>query len=131
MDLYELTRKLVRRGCPDHRSLFWHRSAYSHNRDAWHYFPDAALVDRRIECAPAKCPVSDDDALAIWTCWALEWWLGLSPTHSATYWVSKRGIPSHWIVHHADGRGASPNSPTILEAIEAATRHLEPTNGTV
>jgi len=117
-DLYELTRKLVRRGCPDHRSLFWHRSAYSHNRDAWHYFPDAALVDRRIECAPAKCPVSDDDARAIWTCWALEWWRGLDARHNV-YW------PYTWCVLRRGSRDLS-RELTALESIEAATRHLEP-----
>lgn len=127
MDLYELTRKLVRRGCPerprlvateryDGAPLVWVLSTVG---GKWHH------------------PIDESDARSIWTLWALEWLRDMTAEkdvhvehHDSTGWQVSSCFDVEWVGpngklgkfdFHADHSG-----PTIIEAIEAATRHLEP-----
>lgn len=119
MTLYELTRKLVERGCPEHpRLLAWDDTWYDHH---------PLKSDRRANI------VHPDDAGAIWTMWALEWFMG-SAVHAGAMVVYERqsgaGLVHYlWAERDGDDRGnALGMGDGALEAIEAATRHLEPTN---
>lgn len=88
MNLYEITRKLVARGCQPPAKIRW-------NGQAWEY------VDAEPDFV-AK--IRDNEARAFWACAALEWlWSPGGPSQSVN----------------------EPHGPTILDAIEAATRHLE------
>lgn len=115
MDLYELTRNFVRRGCEEHPRL-----TPTEKREGaplvWVLSSDGGKWFR---------PVDDSDARDLWTMHALEWFKGLKPQQDIH-------------VEHEEHEGWAVSScfdkdcagwhcaPTILEAIEAATRHLEP-----
>lgn len=101
-DLYELTRKLVERGCPEHPRLEWELGVSS-----WWY--GSRIIH----------PV---DARAIWTMWALEWWIKLGVAERSSVVINGMFIThlTEWGTDKSYGHGDS-----ILDAIEAATRHLE------
>lgn len=71
MTLYELTRKLVARGCPEHPRLYWFTGEVGYPRRG---------KRNKIECwalgydEDAKCPegIEDDDATDLWTAHALR-----------------------------------------------------------
>ncbi len=93
MNLHEITAKLVARGCPEHPRLK-HPSKHALNGGAgWWYVDQEGTWSLQ----------HPDDALAIWTQWALLWAV------NADAWPT---------------RDFDCSFPTI-EAIEAATRHLE------
>lgn len=96
MNFPELVNQLVLRGCPPHPRLIYEADRYESNRGTWNWYQTADAW-----------PVTyhRDDARAVWTAWALEW-VG-SVTHTD---------------YHDYRLGPS----MTLEAIEEATRNLEP-----
>lgn len=111
-DLYELTRKLVERGCPEHPSL-----KYAHK--SW--FIALCKADDPWELLDVEPDGSVPDARDLWTMHALRWLEALvggiavyGPGTGTAYAV-------RWDAG-SDDHGAE--GATILEAIEAATRHL-------
>lgn len=144
-NLYELTRKLVERGCPDHPRLTWADSQQTvYGEDSWVYGDPNGYDDH--------WPADPDDARAIWTMWAMEWWLKCAIMRSLHYAFDDAGTdadisiyaynpervkdgagnPKKPVTVYVDNdppvgsftEGVVGEAPTILEAIEAATRHL-------
>lgn len=135
MTLYELTRKLVARGCPEHPRLKHKRSSHS---SFWTLYDRHADFEDRHPGYNLTCAedvLRDQDATDLWTAHALEWLMRIAPhmivVRDEAGWaidklVSTYDQPSNQIIECSpvtNGRAA-----TLLEAIEAATRHLEPTN---
>lgn len=116
MTLHEIYNKLLRRGCPEHpRVRYSERPWYTGTHWGYHDEDDG----KPLMSADAA------DARAIITMHALEWWL----TTKLAMSVSTRS--PHWGIGFppcaTTGLDGSVNhAPTILEAIEAATRYLEP-----
>lgn len=100
-DLYELTRKLVARGCPDCPWFEW-----SDDRELFCYEGEA-------------CP--DEMVRAGWTMWALEWYA--TEGHPADDDDAMDEFDREYLYARSC---AGFSRDAILEAIEAATRHLEP-----
>lgn len=107
-DLYELTRKFVRRGCPDH--------------------PDVYLVEGG-DWFVHSDPLNENLARDLWTMHALQWahdlGLMLLSREGTAVLVSTKDVALADTTRlelktELVGKGAS-----ILEAIEAATRYLE------
>lgn len=118
-DLYEITRTLVRRGCPEHPRLrhTWYASTLMPNPPEGGFW---SLVGRQ-EPRSHRSGITDDDARAIWTQHALEWALGL--IRASKLCVAR----TPYVLNFIDAPGAERAAgKDILEAIEAATRHLEP-----
>ena len=102
MNLYERTRKLVSRGCPEHPRVSWNTC----DRDVG---PIAQLKVAFLQFPQALCDMENDapDARDLWTAHALRW---AEPMLGLEY------IAHLAHLHYGDN---------ILEAIESATRHLE------
>lgn len=108
MDLYELTRALVRRGMPEHPRVQWWDNLHCWAGDytGWVY-----------EVDEEGCPIppNDDDLRDLITMHALRWFKGR--------------VERHW---NGDFRATKFKDDTfcigdtLLEAILAATEHLEP-----
>ena len=104
--------------------------------------PDGAY---RLTCM--EDVLHDSDARDLWTMWALRWFFILhdplrrdANVHCASngiggfgvaadLWVYKSDDPGSCDMTRYDAGGDGYPLPTILEAIEAATRHLEPAVG--
>lgn len=115
LSLYALTRTLVGRGCPEH-------PRYRHD-DALGWFA---------ETGNGLFHLADDDALAVWTMWALEWLMQSCPHMVVAYdeagWaidklVSTYDEPSDLITEYSPVTAGRVR--TAFKAIEVATRHLE------
>ena len=119
-DLYELTRKLVAHGCPEHPRLRCGTPLGfpgASDTSMWWIDPDSAANStwcKAFDDGQAQF-IDPDDARAIWATWALEWYLGLA------------ALPSQRL-GRALALAASCELTDVLEAIESETRHLEPTN---
>lgn len=118
MTLLEIYNKLLRRGCPEHPRLWWKPGARG-GLDAF-----VLPLGPRDVLFPHCYVLDEADARAIITMHALEWWL----TTKLAMSISARS--PHWGIGFppcaTTGLDGSVNhAPTILEAIEAATRHLE------
>lgn len=142
MNLYEITRELVARGCPEHPRLRHEHSDFC----AWSLpYPIATIADPE----SARCGVSLEDARDLWNAHARAWFLGrnFGKSKDGEYWGGglggeyglvvnldrKKGQPfKHWRV---SGMWPVPTAvygceifyghgDTELEAIESATRHL-------
>lgn len=100
MTLYELTRLLVARGCPEHPRLFQKPQC-----PPWWLLRDSIPDDPHH--VRSSDTVHSDDARDLWTAHALRW---VEPMLGLEY-----------IAHLAHLQYGD----NILEAIEAATRHLE------
>lgn len=121
MNLYELTRALVARGCPEHPIL-----TYLHNN----WFVCVVSTDGR-EIIDGEGAYARD----LWTMHALRWWLGMATVdvhHKVTAVGTEDGIyATSAIRDHTDDMvdGEWPwqrykDGADILEAIEAATRNM-------
>lgn len=104
MTLLEIYNKLLARGMPE-AEVEWtsfHEPCYRCSMDG-----TVALL-------------TENAARAIITMHALEWWRDLRP-EGAKWAVCVAAICDCW-----EGPTCVASAPTIIEAIEAATRHLEP-----
>lgn len=118
-DLYELTRKLVARGCPEPERLRYNDGPYGER--GWF------LVNTTHHCNTA--PHHEDDARAIWTMWAREWAAdrGIFFMQTSNGWFEVERIEGSEFDRLGVPDFSRRGEDTEIEAIEAATRHTEPT----
>lgn len=120
MTLLEIYNKLLRRGCPEHPRLWWKPGARG-GIDAF-----ALPLGPRDVLFPHCYALYEADARALITMHALAWFrkdvgegVIAYPQGAAAFKDHKQGL--------RDGVAFVPDGDSdILEAIEAATRHLEP-----
>lgn len=105
---YELTRKLAARGCPEHPRL-----RYAKHKDrGGNYTGERSWA---IVGEPWVTIIHEDDACDLWTMWALEWVKAMPHKTRGEHLRRVRVVGALRGILCPD-----------LEAIEAATRHLEP-----
>lgn len=116
MNLNEIYEKLLRRGMPWHPRLqAWYGKWYDHN---------PTLADS------PSWPIHPDDARDLIEAHARRWWIDFNNAFEleghegrwnlscVKFWSGEAYCEGSWDDEYC--------APTILEAIEAATRHLEP-----
>lgn len=128
MNLYGLTRKLVARGCPEHPRL---SVGYDGGTRIWVLQGDSGdTLELAASIAPPReSPGESADARALWTMHAIEWVTEVMQDAEVVWDTSaafNRARVGNNAIRDRQGCCTESRAITILEAIEAATRHLGP-----
>lgn len=129
-ELNELMERFYARGCPKHKRLRYcpgQRIGERNQRGPHWYFNNHAIYSAQFE-------VHSDDARAILTLWVLKWWLGSKPKRKPWkpgwqfmyVWKDKAQAVLDCGGNPYEPEFLSDDCPGILEAVEEASRHLEP-----
>lgn len=141
-DLYTLTRKLVARGCPEHERVESIAIARLRGIDEWRasgcvepwetYSTTPVETGRRYwslgDCDGEPYVIEDSDARDLWTMHALEWFKTAVLVQTGTVAQKNMSVAALLLgdTMAALLLDALFGDAGLLEAIEAATRHLEP-----